>query len=203
VRLALELRPALKMGAQSAAAELEDPNVRVELEPDRAPAVRMGRWLAPGSRALFDMNRVPIEEVVKAVRSFDDRRVTTVQYQGKNAWIAREVGAALGYAQAGKRFASRSTGKWSREFVFGKDHAVLTGREAALLQQAVEAEGTDAASLRSAAACSCCSSRACTWPLPRPRFGATLAVACCERKLPRASRTHLMCVVVARRSSPR
>lgn len=90
-----------------------------------------------------------MEAIVKAVHSFDDRRVTTVQYQGKNAWIAREVGAALGYAQAGKRFASRITGEWSREFVDGKDHAVLTGREAALLQQAVGSEGTDAVPLRS------------------------------------------------------
>ena len=33
-----------------------------------------------------------MEAIIKAVHTFDDRRVTTVQYQGKNAWIAREVG---------------------------------------------------------------------------------------------------------------
>ncbi len=41
MKLALDLRPALEMGALSACAELQDPDVRVELEPDRAPAVRI------------------------------------------------------------------------------------------------------------------------------------------------------------------
>jgi prophage antirepressor-like protein len=90
-----------------------------------------------------------MEAIVQAVHTFDDRRVTTVQYQGKNAWIGREVGVALGYAQGGKRFASRITGEWSSEFIDGKDYAVLTGREAAMLQQAAGVEGTDAVPLRS------------------------------------------------------
>lgn len=41
MKLALDLRPALEMGALCAAAELQDPDVRVELEPDHAPAVRV------------------------------------------------------------------------------------------------------------------------------------------------------------------
>jgi hypothetical protein len=41
VKLALDLRPALEMGALSANAELQDPDVRVELAPDHAPAVRI------------------------------------------------------------------------------------------------------------------------------------------------------------------
>lgn len=41
MRLDLDLRPALEMGALSAKAELQDPDVQVELEDGCAPAVRI------------------------------------------------------------------------------------------------------------------------------------------------------------------
>jgi prophage antirepressor-like protein len=90
-----------------------------------------------------------LETIVQAVHTFDDHRVTTVTYQGRPAWIAREVGVALGYAQGGKRFASRITGEWAGEFVDGKDCAVLSGREAVLLHRAAGLEGTEPVPLRS------------------------------------------------------
>jgi prophage antirepressor-like protein len=90
-----------------------------------------------------------MERIVRAIHRFEERRVTTLTYKGRPAWVAREVGSALGYANGGKRFTSSITGEWGKEFVDGKDFAVLLGSEAALLQQAMGAEGPDPGPLRS------------------------------------------------------
>ena len=90
-----------------------------------------------------------MENPVRAVHRFEDRPVTTLLYKDRPAWIAREVGEALGYSQNGKRFASRITGEWSSEFRSDQDYAVLTGSEAALLRQSLGSEGTDPVPLRS------------------------------------------------------
>jgi prophage antirepressor-like protein len=90
-----------------------------------------------------------MENPVRAVHRFEDRPVTTLRYKDRPAWIAREVGEALGYSQSGKRFATRITGEWASEFRHDQDYAVLTGSEAALVRQALGAEGTDSVPLRS------------------------------------------------------
>jgi hypothetical protein len=47
--------------------------------------------------------------------NFEGSTLTTLRYQGRPCWIAREVGTLLGYAQAGKRLATKVTGDWSEE----------------------------------------------------------------------------------------
>lgn len=83
-----------------------------------------------------------MNDIIKAIHRFDDHRVTTLSYRGRPAWLAREVGAALGYAYDGKRFASQISREWSDEFIDGTDFAVLTGNDAAVLVGAVT-EGTE------------------------------------------------------------
>lgn len=60
---------------------------------------------------------------------FEGVQLDTVVFRGKQAWIARQVGDALGYASRGKRFASSITGKWAPEFREGDDYDVLAGQE--------------------------------------------------------------------------
>jgi prophage antirepressor-like protein len=89
-----------------------------------------------------------MESLVQAVHRFDEQPVTSLFYKGKPAWIAREIGVALGYSQGGKRLATRITGEWSKELILSQDYAVLTGTEAALLERAL-GKGTEAVPLGS------------------------------------------------------
>lgn len=58
------------------------------------------------------------------VTQFDGHPITTILYKDQPVWIAREVGAALGYEDEGKRLTTKITGDWSDEFI--KDIDVLT-----------------------------------------------------------------------------
>ena len=62
---------------------------------------------------------------------FEGHALTTLTVQGRPAWVAREIGALLGYANDGKRFVNRITGEWSGEFLPGHDFAMLVGEELA------------------------------------------------------------------------
>jgi hypothetical protein len=71
--------------------------------------------------------------------NFEGSTLTTLRYQGRPCWIAGEVGTLLGYAQAGKRLATKVTGDWSDEFVEGKDHCVIRGKELEQFRLLIEA----------------------------------------------------------------
>src|SRR5690606_32845822 len=75
--------------------------------------------------------------LVRCRDTFDGRALTTIDLDGRHAWVAREVGEAIGYAQRGKRFASMITGDWSGELLQGHDYAVLTGRELSAFKEGV------------------------------------------------------------------
>jgi prophage antirepressor-like protein len=81
-------------------------------------------------------------DLVYLITPFEDHRITTVTYRGRPAWIARQLGEAIGYAQQGKRFATRITGAWSDEFIEGRDYLVLAGTELELFKSLLEL-GTD------------------------------------------------------------
>ena len=68
---------------------------------------------------------------------FEGKPIHTLTVGGRPAWIARELGAVLGYTNGGKRLASKLTRDWSEDFVAGKDFAMLVGDELA----AVKAQG--------------------------------------------------------------
>ncbi len=70
-----------------------------------------------------------MNELIRFEHTFEGQHFTTVTVQDRPAWIAREIGCALGYAREGKRFASQITGEWCADFLDGKDYQVLTGSE--------------------------------------------------------------------------
>ena len=44
-------------------------------------------------------------------------------------WIARQVGAALGYSRDGRKLATKIGGDWKKSFKDGEDYRVLTGKD--------------------------------------------------------------------------
>jgi len=69
--------------------------------------------------------------------------LTTITYRGEPCWIAQEVGAALGYAQNGKRLSTKITGAWSNEAIEGVDFWRIEGDELADLKRALVQLDTD------------------------------------------------------------
>lgn len=60
---------------------------------------------------------------------FEGRALTTITYKGKPAWIARDVGAALGYEQDGRRLVNLIRDEWADEFIDGADYALIAGKD--------------------------------------------------------------------------
>lgn len=71
---------------------------------------------------------------------FAGRPLNVLSIDGRPAWIARELGAALGYSQVGKRLVSRIRGEWSEEFIPGHDYAFLSGANLAAVKDVVAAD---------------------------------------------------------------
>jgi prophage antirepressor-like protein len=70
---------------------------------------------------------------------FQGKPVHTLTVDGRPAWVAREVGATIGYANHGKRFVGCITDEWSDDFVAGVDYALLTGADLAAIKADVDA----------------------------------------------------------------
>ena len=68
-------------------------------------------------------------KLINITTEFEGGQLTTIVYRGRPAWIAREVGVALGYADGGRRLTSKIRGDWSGEFIEGTDFTVLAGKE--------------------------------------------------------------------------
>lgn len=69
--------------------------------------------------------------VIRLTSDFEGKTLTTLTYKDRPAWVARQIGAALGYANLGKRLVNKITSEWSEEFIRDRDYAVLTGEELA------------------------------------------------------------------------
>ncbi len=89
-------------------------------------------------------------ELVHITREFEGAPLTTLSYKGRPAWVAREIGKAIGYSHGGKRLPNKIKGDWAAEFIEGHDYAVLTGAELAAFKEAV-GPGTDSVPGRTAA----------------------------------------------------
>lgn len=88
--------------------------------------------------------------LVRLRGDFEGAPLTTLTLHGRPAWIAREVGAAVGYSHGGKRLANKIGGDWSDEFIEGVDHQVLRGPQLALLKDALP-PGTESVPPRASA----------------------------------------------------
>ncbi len=68
-------------------------------------------------------------DVERISSEFEGRILTTLMYDGRPCWIAREIGRFLGYSRDGRRLAAKITGGWSEHLIEGYDYAVLQGSE--------------------------------------------------------------------------
>lgn len=87
---------------------------------------------------------VPITSLFRA--EFDGAPLNVLSIDGRPAWIAREVGAAIGYASGGKRLVSLVTDEWSEEFIEGHDYVFASGEALAALKEANDAGAAPARS---------------------------------------------------------
>lgn len=69
------------------------------------------------------------KELVSLVREFEGKAVTTFRYRGRPAWIAREIGAALEYAEEGRSLVTMLTRDWADELQEGSDLVRVEGAE--------------------------------------------------------------------------
>lgn len=81
---------------------------------------------------------LPVHPLLRS--RFAGRPLNVFSIDGRPAWIARELGAALGYAQTGKRLVSRIRDEWSEEFIAGHDYAFLSGTDLAAVKDIVAAD---------------------------------------------------------------
>ena len=72
--------------------------------------------------------------------SFDGRPLTVLSVDGRPAWIARELGAAIGYANDGKRLVNRIRVEWAAEFLPGHDYTLVSGAALAALKGIVDTD---------------------------------------------------------------
>jgi len=78
-----------------------------------------------------------LNSVDVACYDFRGHPVRRLTFRDELAFVAREVGAALGYEEAGKRFASKVTGDWSNELKEGVHWHRVKGEELRRLKAAL------------------------------------------------------------------
>lgn len=78
-------------------------------------------------------------DILRAILTdtFEGVTLTRVEVRGRPAYIAREIGEAIGYAHGGKRFATRIRETWAAEMQDGRDYAVLNGEALATFKRLV------------------------------------------------------------------
>jgi prophage antirepressor-like protein len=70
-----------------------------------------------------------MNQIVKLTKEFEGSEILTLEYNGKPCWIARQVGAAIGYSSNGSKLPKMISQRWSDEFEIGQDYDILTGDE--------------------------------------------------------------------------
>ncbi len=78
----------------------------------------------------------PMPITPRLLTQFEGRPLTILTVGDRPAWIAREVGTAIGYASGGKRLVSLVTDEWSDEFIAGHDYVFVQGDDLASLKSA-------------------------------------------------------------------
>lgn len=83
-----------------------------------------------------------METFLTLTRPFEGKPFTTLTWQGRPAWVARQVGQVLGYSGQGKRLTNKILGEWNAEFLDGRDYAFLEGDDLAAFR-AMSADGPE------------------------------------------------------------
>lgn len=68
------------------------------------------------------------------IHDFEGQPLATLTYKGQPAWIARQIGRRLDYADNGKRLVTLVRREWGSEFVEGRDYVMLSGDDLAALK---------------------------------------------------------------------
>ncbi len=68
-------------------------------------------------------------DVSRINSEFEGQTLTTLIYEGRPCWIAREIGRVLGYSRGGRRLPAKIAGWWSDNFIEGYHYTVLRGEE--------------------------------------------------------------------------
>lgn len=68
---------------------------------------------------------------------FEGAPLTTLTWKDRPAWVGRQIGHRLDYADKGKRLVTRIRREWADEFIEGTDYVVLTGDELAAFKELV------------------------------------------------------------------
>jgi len=68
-------------------------------------------------------------DVSRINTEFEGQTLTTLTYEGRPCWIAREIGRVLGYSRGGRRLVAKISGWWSDNFIEGYHYTVLRGEE--------------------------------------------------------------------------
>jgi prophage antirepressor-like protein len=81
------------------------------------------------------------------LHQFEGQPLVTLTWDGRPCWVARHIGARLGYSHEGKRLPNKILGEWADEFVAGHDYALLQGEDLASFRAAVAASGLSTSNL--------------------------------------------------------
>ena len=76
--------------------------------------------------------------LVQLESDFEGKPLITLAHDGHPAWVARQVGTALGYANNGKRLVNKITTDWAEEFIPERDYTVLSGSALAAFKAAAK-----------------------------------------------------------------
>ena len=79
--------------------------------------------------------------VIPHLHEFEGQTLATFTWRGRPCWVARHIGARVGYAQAGKRLPTLILKNWSDEFIEGHDYALLAGDDLVAFQTAAAVLG--------------------------------------------------------------
>ena len=74
-------------------------------------------------------------------RMFEGKSLTTLSLEGRPAWVASRIGAALGYGEHGDRLVHKILGEWNAKFAEGTDYVFLSGDPLAALRS-IATEGS-------------------------------------------------------------
>ena len=86
-----------------------------------------------------------MSDMMLSVHEFNGKSLARVSYKGRDAIIAQQFGAMLGYSDDGARLVSMITNDWANEFREGPDYDILQGYDLhALKQLATGAVGSHA-----------------------------------------------------------
>lgn len=76
------------------------------------------------------------------VREFEGHRLTVLERDGRPYWIAREVGAAMGY-EDGSKLVDQIGDEWADEFIEGTDFTRVSGRALAEVKSVLAQKDCD------------------------------------------------------------